>query len=98
MAYVTIVGAARLRPRQALLEVCAAPARGGLMLSDREARELGVHEDVLQAEGFVALQLGVELDEAAECLSRYAMAEGRTLPGVADDVLSGRVRFGSGPA
>ena len=67
------------------------------MLSDRETRDLGVHQDVLQAEGFVALQLGVGLDEAAESLRRYAAARGRPVPGVADDVLAGRLRFGSGP-
>lgn len=60
------------------------------------AETLAAHEDVLQAEGFVALQLGVDVDRAAEVMALYAGARGLGLPQVARDVLQGRVTFGAG--
>ncbi|WP_229075061.1 GAF and ANTAR domain-containing protein [Actinoplanes sp. DH11] len=57
---------------------------------------LGQRAELFQAQGMVAVQLGISLTDALAQLRAHAYAEGRPLGNVARDVVARRISFGSG--
>jgi hypothetical protein len=59
---------------------------------------VGHRAELFQAQGMVAVQLGIPLADALARLRAYAYAEDRALGDVARDVVARRVSFDSGPS
>ncbi|MFG1992432.1 GAF and ANTAR domain-containing protein [Actinoplanes sp. NPDC048988] len=59
---------------------------------------VGQRAELFQAQGMVAVQLGISLADALARLRAYAYAEDRALGDVARDVVARRVSFDSGPS